>query len=223
MGYPSDAVPASWYAGYTSNYSLAVWTGYDNNRDGYLTFNDGSRLLPRHIYREIMQYVSQGTDNSDWQMPSSVSEVTVEDGTDPAQLPGPNTPESERVTELFVSGTEPTEESLNYGEELEAPTGLSAEYDEDADELTVTWDPYILENEDEEVVYNLSIDGETQTLSDTEYSVTGPPAGDLTVTLSVSAYDTTGPEASTTVTVTEPVEEEPEEDTEDENEDPTEE
>ncbi|WP_368644782.1 transglycosylase domain-containing protein [Alkalibacterium putridalgicola] len=211
LGYPSDAVPASWYAGYTSNYSLSVWTGYDNNRKGYLTFNDGSRLLPRHIYREIMQYVSQDVENTDWQMPSSVTEVTVEDGTDPAQLPGPNTPESERVTELFVEGTEPTEQSLNYGEELEAPTGLTAEYDEENDELTVTWDEYTLENEDESVSYNLSIDGESSTLSDNELTLTGPPAGDLTITLSVSAYDSTGPEATTTVTVPEPVEEEPEE------------
>ncbi|SFC64783.1 penicillin-binding protein 1A [Alkalibacterium subtropicum] len=209
LGYPSDAVPASWYAGYTSNYSLAVWTGYDNNRDGYLTFDDGTRLLPRHIYREIMQYVSQDVENSDWQMPSSVTEVTVEDGTDPAQLPGPNTPESERVTELFVEGTEPTEQSLNYGEELEAPTGLTAEYDEENDELTVNWDDYSLVNEEEEVTYNLTVGDETTTVTDTSFSMTEPPTGELTITLSVSAYDSTGPDASTTVTVPEP-EEEPE-------------
>ena len=216
-GYPSGAVPSSLYSGYTTNYSLSVWTGFANTRDGYLTFDDGSRLLPRHIYREIMEYVSQDVENSDWQMPSSVTEVTVEDGTDPAQLPGPNTPQSARVTELFVEGTEPTEQSLSYGEELEAPTGLSAEYDEENDELTVTWDEYTLENEDENVSYNLSIDGESSTLSETEYTLTGPPSGDLTITLSVSAYDSTGPNATTTVTVPEPVEEEPEEEeTEDE-------
>ncbi|MER2064359.1 MAG: penicillin-binding transpeptidase domain-containing protein, partial [Alkalibacterium sp.] len=133
LGYPSSAVPSSWYSGYTSNYSLAVWTGFDRAQDGYLTFDDGTRLLPRHIYREIMQYVSQDVENSDWEMPSSVTEVTVEDGTDPAQLPGPNTPQSARVTELFVQGTEPSERSLSYGEELTAPTGLSAEYDEEND------------------------------------------------------------------------------------------
>ncbi|MFO8069577.1 MAG: transglycosylase domain-containing protein [Alkalibacterium sp.] len=208
--YPSHAVPSSWYAGYTSTYSLSVWTGFDSAAEGYLTSNDGTRTLPRHIYREIMQYVSEGVDNSDWQMPSSVTEVTVEDGTDPAKLPGPNTPESAQVTELFVKGTEPTETSLNYGEKLDAPSGLSADYDEESDELSITWDDYALQNADEDVTYNLSIDGETTTLSDTEYSMTEPPEGNLTVTLSVSAYDTTGPEASIGVTVPEREEEEPE-------------
>lgn len=213
-GFPSHAVPSSLYSGYTSNYSLSVWTGFTQRgqENNYLTFEDGSRLIPRHIYREIMQYVSQDVENSDWQMPSSVTEVTVEDGTDPAQLPGPNTPESEQVTELFVQGTEPTEQSLNYGEELDAPTGLTAEYDEENDELTVNWDEYTLENEEENVSYNLSIDGESQSLNETEFTLTGPPSGDLTITLSVSAYDSTGPETTTTVTVPEPVEEEPEED-----------
>ncbi|WP_423189383.1 transglycosylase domain-containing protein [Alkalibacterium sp. f15] len=220
LGYPSDAVPDSWFVGYSSTYSLSVWTGYDNNNDGYLSFDDGSRLLPRHIYREVMQYVSEGVDNSDWQMPSSVKEVTVEDGTDPAQLPGPNTPDSARITELFVSGTEPTEESLSYGEELDAPTGLSADYDEDSDELSVTWDDYTLENEDENVTYNLSIGGETTTLSDTEYSVTEPPEGNLTITLSVSAYGTTGPETSTNITIPAREEDEPEDDEEEPEEEP---
>jgi len=217
-GYPSGAVPDSWYTGYTSNYSLSVWTGYDRVGDGYLTFEDGTRLLPRHIYREIMQYVSQDVENTDWQMPSSVSEVTVEDGTDPAQLPGPNTPEDERVTELFVQGTEPTEESLSYGEALGAPNGLSAEYDEESDELVITWDDYTLENEDEEVIYNLSVNDETTTLSETEYSMSEPPEGNLTVTLSVSAYDTTGPDSTLTVVIPERVEEEPDENTEEDEE-----
>lgn len=219
---PSGVVPDSWFAGYTPTYSMSVWVGYDRQFDegNWLSSNDGTRTLPRHIYREIMQYVSEGVENSDWQMPSSVTEVTVEDGTDPAQLPGPNTPESEQVTELFVQGTEPTEQSLNYGEELEAPTGLTAEYDEENDELTVNWDEYTLENDEESVSYNLSIDGESTSLDDTEFTLTGPPAGDLTITLSVSAYDTTGPEASITVTVPELEEETDEEDDEDTEEDP---
>src|SRR5699024_10189069 len=130
-----------------------------------------------------------------------VKEVAVEDGTNPAQLPGPNTPSSSIVRELFVSGTEPTETSLNYGENLEAPTGLTAEYNEESDELSITWDAYTLQNEDENVNYQLTIDGETTTLSETEYTVTEPTPGAVTITLAVAAYDTSGPTTSISVTI----------------------
>ncbi|GAA0352977.1 PBP1A family penicillin-binding protein [Alkalibacterium iburiense] len=217
LGYPSGSVPDSWYVGYTSNYSLSVWVGYANNRDGYLSFEDGSRNIPRLIYRDVMQYVSEGLDNPDWTQPSSVTQVAVEDGTNPAQLPGPNTPASNIVTELFVAGTEPSEQSTQFGEELDAPTGLTAEYDEEADELSITWDEYSLQNEDEEVSYQLTVGGESTTLSTTDYSVSEPPSGPLTITLAVSAYGNTGPTTSISVTIPEREEEE-EEDEEDETE-----
>lgn len=224
FNHPSHGVPDSWYVGYTSNYSLSVWTGFDRNAEGnYLSLEDGSRLIPRHIYREVMSYVSQGLNNTEWTRPSSVTEVAVEDGSDPAQLPGPNTPDSHIVNELFVTGTEPTEVSTSFGEELDAPTGLSAEYDEDGDELTVTWDDYELENEDEDVTYNLTIDGESTTVSDTEFSLTEPPAGTLTISLSVSAYGNTGPEATTSITIPEREDEEDEDEDEDDEEETEEE
>lgn len=224
LGYPSGSVPDSWYVGYTSNYSLSVWVGYANNRDGYLSFEDGSRNIPRLIYRDVMQYVSEGLDNPDWTQPSSVSQVAVEDGTNPAQLPGPNTPASNIVTELFVAGTEPSEQSTQFGEELDAPTGLSAEYNEEADELRITWDEYSLENEDEEVNYQLTVGGESTTLSATDYTLSEPPSGQLTITLAVSAYGNTGPTTSISVTIPEQEEEEEEEtEVEEEVEEPQEE
>ncbi|GEK91572.1 transglycosylase domain-containing protein [Alkalibacterium kapii] len=212
LGYPSGAVPDSWYTGYTTNYSLAVWTGFDSKKDGYLSFEDQSRLIPRRIYQEIMQYVSRNKENKDWQKPASVKTVTVEKGTDPAKLPGPNTPESQLITELFVEGNIPTEKSLNYGRELNTPTGLSAEYDKNNDELIVSWDEYTLENDDENVSYNLSINNSVTTLNNTEYRMSEPPRGNVAITLSVSAYNTTGPETSVTVEISGP---ENDEDTED--------
>lgn len=210
---PSDAVPDSWYIGYTSNYSLSVWTGYDKKYEEghWLSNNDGTRQLPRDIYQALMSQVSEGLDNSDWTKPSSVSEVSVEDGSDPAQLPGPNTPESEIVTELFVAGTEPSEISTTYGEDLTAPTGLSAQFDEESNEIAINWDEYTLENEDEDVTYLLSVNGEEISLAETEYTVSEPDSGNVQISLSVQAYGNTGPAATTSVTVPEPEEEEPEE------------
>lgn len=208
---PSDAVPDSWYIGYTSNYSLSVWTGYDKKYEEghWLSNNDGTRQLPRDIYQALMSQVSEGLDNSDWTKPSSVSEVSVEDGSDPAQLPGPNTPESEIVTELFVAGTEPSEISTTYGEDLTAPTGLSAQFDEESNEIAINWDEYTLENEDEDVTYLLSVNGEEISLAETEYTVSEPDSGNVQISLSVQAYGNTGPAATTSVTVPEPEEEEP--------------
>lgn len=220
---PSGGVPDSWYVGYTRNYSLSVWAGYDRQNEGWLSNNDGTRQIPRHIYQEIMSQVSEGLDNSDWTRPSSVSEVAVEDGSNPAALPGPNTPSGSIVTELFVQGTEPTDRSVTFGEELSTPSGLSAEYDEETDELAITWDEYTLENEDESVAYALTVGEQSTTVDGTEFSVSEPPEGDVTITLAVQAYGNTGPEASTSITIPprEPEEEEPEEP--DEEEEPPEE
>ncbi|MDN6293499.1 MAG: transglycosylase domain-containing protein [Alkalibacterium sp.] len=218
FGFPSSAVPDSWYTGYTSNYSLSVWAGFDRKETGYLSFTDGSRLIPRHIYQELMQYVSEGKENSDWQKPASVKEVTVEAGTTPAKLPGPNTPGSKLTTELFVEGNTPTEKSLVYGKKLSAPTGLNVKYDEKKDELVIKWDDYTLENKDKKVSYNLSVDGASYTVNDTKYKVSEPQEGDLLIELSVSAYNTTGPKSSVTVKVVKKNDEDEEdEEKEDEN------
>lgn len=215
---PSDAVPDSWYVGYTSNYSLSVWTGYDKKyEDGHwLSSKDGTRQLSRDIYQALMSKVSEGLDNSDWTKPASVSEVRVEAGSNPAKLPGPNTPESEIVTELFVAGTEPSEVSTSYGEDLTAPTGLSAQYDEDSNEININWNEYTLQDEDEKATYVLSVNGKEVSVEGTEYTVADPDSGTVQITLSVQAYGNTGPAATTSVTVPEPVEEEPEENTEEE-------
>lgn len=220
---PSDAVPDSWYVGYTSNYALSVWTGYETSLDegNWLSNNNGTRQLPREIYQALMSRVSEGIENSDWSKPSSVSEVRVENGSDPAQLPGPNTPESSIVTELFVTGTEPTEVSTSFGEELSAPTGLAAQYDEASNELRINWDAYPLQNADEQVSYLLSVNGQEVTLEETGYTVNEPASGTVQISLSVQAYGNTGPAATTSVEVPEPVEEpveeeEPEENTESE-------
>lgn len=220
LNIPSGAVPDSWFSGYSSNYSISVWVGYDRQLEegNWLSFDNGTRQLPRHIYRELMSYVSQSVENSDWSRPSSVVEVAVEDGSMPAALPGPNTPDSEIVTELFVQGTEPSERSTAFGEELTAPTGLSASYDEAADQVQIEWDAYTLQNEDETPSYQLTIGNETVSVEGTEYVHSSPTAGEeLTITLAVQAYGHTGPSASTTVTIPgegaeEDSEEQPEED-----------
>ena len=56
---PSDAVVDSWMAGYTKNYSVAVWTGYDKSTEagGYL--DTSNEKISQQIYRAMMNYLQQ--------------------------------------------------------------------------------------------------------------------------------------------------------------------
>ncbi|HZJ83348.1 MAG TPA: transglycosylase domain-containing protein [Clostridia bacterium] len=224
---PSNGVPDSWYVGYSRYYSLSVWVGYPNQfeQGNYLTFEDGTRHLPRNVYQSLMSYLHQNLQDQDWVMPDSVVEVDVEVGTNPAQRPGPNTPSSDIVSELFVDGTQPGYDdiSLRYGEELAEPSGLLAEYDEEFDRLTVTWDKYELSNSDEAVTYLITINGQSSTIAGTEFILSEPPAGRLGISLAVQANGNTGPSASITVLIIkeeDEVEDENEEDEVNEEEEP---
>ena len=199
---PDGAVPDSTFVGYTKSYSVGVWTGYANKTEEghWLSNDDGTREIPRIVYHEVMEYLSQSADNSDWSKPSSVSEVAVEKGSNPAALPGPNTPSSEIVRELFVKGTEPKKVSSNYGEELAAPSGLTASYDAEANEVIINWDAYSLKG-DGDVAYELKIGDQTATTSDLGYVVQNPSEGAMNITLAVRANGKTGPAASVSVTV----------------------
>ncbi|KRN03735.1 transglycosylase domain-containing protein [Holzapfeliella floricola] len=63
----------SWFSGYSKNYVMSIWTGYDNIGDGTIrgTESNSAQLL----YRNMMQYLSQDVSNSDWKQPSSVERV----------------------------------------------------------------------------------------------------------------------------------------------------
>src|SRR5699024_10606737 len=112
--------------------------------------------------------------------------VAVEKGSNPAALPGPSTPSSEKVTELFVRGTEPTKVSNTFDKDLTAPTGLTASYDAEADEVIINWDAYSLEG-DGDVTYELKIGDQTATTGDLGYVVQDPPEGTMNITLKVKA------------------------------------
>ncbi|TLQ04196.1 carboxypeptidase [Pediococcus stilesii] len=69
---PSTASSDSWMSGYTKDYSLAVWTGYDhpNSATGYLTQEQTD--IAQYFWKYMIYYMSQYSSNADWTMPSSV-------------------------------------------------------------------------------------------------------------------------------------------------------
>lgn len=200
---PSGGVPDSWFSGYTTNYSISVWVGYDDKYTDGHWLSPSSQQLPRKIYRSLMSHVSASVENSDWTKPASVVEVAVEAGSNPAKLPGPNTPSGSIVKELFVKGTQPTSVSTSFGEELKAPSGLKAAYDEEKDEISVQWDAYSLKDKTSKANYVLTVDGQAYETSDLSYVIQNPSEGKVDITLAVKANDKTGPKASTSVTVPE--------------------
>ncbi|MBS4203551.1 transglycosylase domain-containing protein [Lederbergia citrea] len=74
-GYPNSAINDSWFAGYTPQYTMAVWTGYAQNGHGNYVAGDLSKIA-HLMFKAMMQ--SFGTDSSNFQQPSSVYEVNDE-------------------------------------------------------------------------------------------------------------------------------------------------
>ncbi|MDM5154873.1 PBP1A family penicillin-binding protein [Bacillus sp. DX1.1] len=67
-GIPASASPDSWFAGYTPQYTMAVWTGYNNKGDGYL--NSNSTPIAQRMFKEMMSEF--GTSTARFKQPSSV-------------------------------------------------------------------------------------------------------------------------------------------------------
>jgi len=108
---PSNAVNDLWTVAYTSDYSIAVWYGYDNVSIGY---NVSGKNYKENLVRNVMKYIPK--DTVGWKKPSSVVAVQVEKETYPAKLPSEYTPENMITTEYFVRGTQPTEVSNRYAQ-----------------------------------------------------------------------------------------------------------
>lgn len=108
---PSNAVNDLWTIAYTSEYSVAVWYGYEDVSVGY---NVSGKNYKETLVRNVMKYIPK--DTTGWTKPSSVVEVQVEKETYPAKLPSEYTPANMITTEYFVRGTQPTEVSTRYAQ-----------------------------------------------------------------------------------------------------------
>ncbi|MFL6559401.1 MAG: penicillin-binding protein, partial [Bacillus sp. (in: firmicutes)] len=87
FGYPTNATNDSWFAGYTPQYTMAVWTGYAQNGNGnYMVAN--TQKISQYMFKAMMQ--SFGTDSSRFQQPNSVYRVNNElyiKGVNSAEVP----------------------------------------------------------------------------------------------------------------------------------------
>lgn len=130
---PRNAVNDIWVAGISPEYSIAVWYGYDQVYSDY--YNVISSGQNSRIFQAVAKGIFTNT-NAKFNKPSGVVSVTVEKESYPAALPSEFTPDDMKVTELFKSGTEPTEVSTRYSK-LENISNLKADVKDST--VTLTW------------------------------------------------------------------------------------
>ncbi|WP_163100960.1 transglycosylase domain-containing protein [Peribacillus alkalitolerans] len=210
---PSGAAKDAWFAGYTTNYTIAVWNGYSNQKE-YL--GNDSQQLAKKMFKNVMSHLSEDVETKDFKKPSSVKKVSVEKGSNPPKLPSKYTPDEMIVNEYFVKGTEPTKVSETF-DKLDSPKDLKASYKEDTNEIMLEWKyPQKTGGEDEsnltkptfEVKVSLD-EGPEKVLSLTEDMALMllNPIGGGTYTFKVTAIlgDQKSEPASTTITIPDPM------------------
>lgn len=79
--YPGNSsqsgVMDSWMAGYTKNYSIAVWTGYDHPLEPGGSISEQYVKSAQLLYKDLMQYLDSQNHASNWTMPDTVEAVRV--------------------------------------------------------------------------------------------------------------------------------------------------
>lgn len=180
-----NIIPDSWFIGYSTDYTISVWTGYDNPYVEGGGLNQTEQTYPKWIYYYLMQYMAQFSSREDWKQPDSVVKQQIEVGSNPLSLPGPRTPANMISTELFVKGHVPTQQSTNYGTRIDGPTGLKATYDKSKKALTVTWDNYQTNSRDKPQ-YKVTVNGQTQTVSTNKVTFQNISGPSVSVTLVVT-------------------------------------
>lgn len=135
-GLPYSAINDLWIAGFDSNYSIAVWYGYEtvtkeSAAQGYYTASGNNN------HARLFQAVASAIfSEAEFEKPSNVIPITVEKETSPAMLPSEFTPSDVKITELFKAGTEPTETSTRYSK-LSNVSNLKAT--QNGSKITLTW------------------------------------------------------------------------------------
>jgi penicillin-binding protein 1A len=75
FGYPGNASNDSWFAGYTPQYTMTVWTGYSKNGSGNYMVGDDAKIS-QLIFKAMMQKFA--TDKSGFIQPETVDRIRNE-------------------------------------------------------------------------------------------------------------------------------------------------
>ncbi|QNQ83588.1 penicillin-binding protein [Lactobacillus sp. PV037] len=119
---PKDA----WFVGYTKLYSMGIWTGYDNLKDG--TPSGVGENSAQLLYKKMMQYLMENKPNEDWSQPSSVVGRKIVNGTENEVA---RSGASNATWQLFVKGHAPIDPYGNSDEKVTTVKRRDEDYDDD--------------------------------------------------------------------------------------------
>ena len=135
----SSAIRDSWFVGYSSDYTAAIWTGYkDNTKGQYITSQTQS--MPWHVFNRIMKNLNTAG-NEKPTRPDSIQSYWIEEESGlkdgEVQYPSDFTPNSYLVEELFIQGYGPTGVSTRFSQ-LPTPQGFAGQVIDG--KLTFAWE-----------------------------------------------------------------------------------
>lgn len=136
---PSGAVKDYWIVGYSPNYTIAMWLGYDSAKDGYNNSTSYRRKLWRYVAKGVLTKDSKST----FPKSNDVVSVRIEKECLGDCVASEFTPADMATTEYFKKGTAPTGVSDRFAR-LENVTNLVATQSDR--NITLSWTPVITPN-----------------------------------------------------------------------------
>lgn len=124
--------PDSWFAGYTTNYTISIWTGYPEERKPL-----PNTKIPHAIFANTMTEISKNIETKDFVKPDSVVELPIINGSNPPAIAHHDS--GGVVRELFVKGHEPNQQQRKNVDQLDPVSNLQAKYDEKSKSIHANW------------------------------------------------------------------------------------
>ncbi|MGL5548679.1 MAG: transglycosylase domain-containing protein, partial [Culicoidibacterales bacterium] len=118
LGLPSTADKDHWFVGYTPEYTMAVWGGYDTVSSEYYNKFANAPIVSSIFSSMMSEFGKYGTA---FPTSSNVVSKTVLKNVWPTVIAPANTPASETEVAWFVKGTEPTQTGTKIEVTLAAP------------------------------------------------------------------------------------------------------
>lgn len=139
LNLPSNAIRDSWFVGYSSDYTAAIWTGYkDNSKGQYI--NNQTQAMPWHLFNRLMSQLNTAGSKAPLR-PATIESyaIELESGREDGEVFSPSdyTPNNYIGNELFIKGYGPSATSRRFAQ-LETPENFTGALVDG--KLTFTWD-----------------------------------------------------------------------------------
>ncbi|SDK59478.1 transglycosylase domain-containing protein [Natronincola ferrireducens] len=116
----------AWFVGYTPYYTAATWIGYDTNQK---SLPDGGGALAAPVWKSVMDRIHEGMSAKSFENPGNLVRVNIcnVSGKLPNEYCSLDPRGSRVISELFISGTQPTEScDVHVLADIHVPTGKLA-------------------------------------------------------------------------------------------------